>query len=198
MKPTIKLPTNYKQHGVLDISKNRWAAIGLNVLAIFLFFIFGGLFTWFTIYIRHDIDIRFETKGIINWLLVFAGIFLLTTFQTVLHELIHGFFFWLFTRTRPKFGFKLMYAYAAAPDWYLPRNQHFIVGLAPLVLITLVGLLLLPVVPNFAVWPIVLMITANSAGAVGDMAMATWLLFQPQTALVRDVGDAITIYRVVS
>ncbi len=194
-QPTMQLPTNYREHGVLDISRNRVAAIGLNLLAMLLFFIFGGVFIAFTGYVRGLEDLRLESKGLSEILLILGGVLTLIILQTIVHELIHGLFFWLFTRTPPIFGVGLTYAFAGAPDWYLPRNQHFIVGLAPLVLITFMGLLLLPVVPSVAVWPILLMMTANAAGAVGDMAMAVWLLFQPETALIRDVGDAITIYR---
>jgi hypothetical protein len=36
--------------------------------------------------------------------------------------------------------------------------------------------------------------TANAAGAIGDIVVAAWLLFQPLNALVQDVGDAVTSY----
>ncbi len=47
----------------------------------------------------------------------------------VLHELVHGLCFWSFTRDRPRFGWKLIYAYAAAPGWYLPRGRYLTVAL---------------------------------------------------------------------
>jgi len=34
----------------------------------------------------------------------------------------------------------------------------------------------------------------NAAGAVGDIAVSIWLLFQPATLLARDTGDGITFY----
>ena len=68
---------------------------------------------------------------------------LLVIASMVLHELIHGVFFWLFTHSRPVFGLSLSYAYAAAPDWYIPMSQYWIIGLAPLFLIGLAGLLVM-------------------------------------------------------
>jgi hypothetical protein len=113
----------------------------------------------------------------------------------VLHELIHGLFFWLFTRTRPAFGFKGAYAYAAAPGWYIPRSQYIIVGLAPLVLITLGGFALLVVVPAWLIPALLFVVVMNGAGAVGDIAVVGWLLVQPRATLVHDLGDAVAIYR---
>src|SRR6266699_209791 len=65
----------------------------------------------------------------------------------ILHELTHGLFFWLFTKSRPAFGFKGWYAYAAAPGWYLPRAQFLVVVGAPLTLLSLLGEALLLLVP---------------------------------------------------
>jgi hypothetical protein len=124
-----------------------------------------------------------------------VAVLVLTFLMIVVHELIHGLFFWLFTRERPTFGFKGAYAYAAAPDWYMPRNQYAIVGLAPLVLMTLAGLVLLPVIPVWAIPALLFVVVTNAAGAVGDIAVVGWLLLQPRATLVNDIGDAVTLYR---
>ena len=65
----------------------------------------------------------------------------------VLHEAVHGLFFWLYTRDRPRFGFKGWYLYASAPGWYLSRNRFLVVGLSPLVTMTAAALGLAMVVP---------------------------------------------------
>ena len=117
-------------------------------------------------------------------------------FAVTLHEAAHGAFFWVFTRERPAFGLEPPFAaYAAAPDWYLPRRQHLVVGLAPFTLITLVGLALLPVVPAFVVPVLLLIMVTNAAGSIGDSVMVVWLLTQPRDILVQDTGAAINIYR---
>lgn len=106
-----------------------------------------------------------------------------------------AFFFWLFTGERPKLGWKWLYAYASAPDWYLPRNQHLVVAAAPLLLITAAGLTLLTFVPEPALPAILIATVANAAGSIGDVVVLILLLFQPREALVQDTGDAIHIYR---
>jgi hypothetical protein len=112
----------------------------------------------------------------------------------VLHEIVHGFFFWIFTKTRPLFAFKGAYAYAAAPDWYFPRSKYLVIGLAPLVVISLAGILMMPVFPLQWMWLLLVALVMNASGAVGDLAVCAWLLLKRNTLLIRDFGDVIHIY----
>jgi hypothetical protein len=111
-----------------------------------------------------------------------------------LHELIHGAFFWIFTGARPIFGLRLAYAYAAAPDWYIPRNAFLMIGLAPLVLISLGGAALLPAMPPslLPIWWLAL--TANASGAVGDLYIVGWLLSKSAHLYINDCGDRMSVY----
>ena len=125
-------------------------------------------------------------------LLVALVVLIATTFAIlVLHELVHGLFFWLFTRSRPRFGFKGAYAYAAAPGWYIPRPQFLTVGLAPLALISLAGLLILPVTAPPVSLVVIVALILNAAGAIGDLYMVVRLLFVPHGVLIEDHGDGI-------
>lgn len=189
------LPAGYAAGGTIDLSKNKWLALAVNLAAVGLFFGFGWLFAAAAAWLRPEPPgFNLQVSGLGQLLGLLALLVGLIAGQVALHELIHGLFFWVFTGARPRFALKLMYAYAAAPDWYLPRNQHLVTALAPLVAMTAAGLVLLPVVPAWLVPALLFVITANAAGAVGDMLVAAWLLRQPPTALVRDSGDAITVY----
>jgi hypothetical protein len=101
--------------------------------------------------------------------------------------------FW-FTRTRPVFAFRGYYAYAAAPGWYFPRRQYMLVSLAPLVLLSLLGLVLLAFVPAGWFLTVISFVAFNGSGAIGDLAVFIWLLRQPSTCLAYDVGEAVTLY----
>jgi hypothetical protein len=127
-------------------------------------------------------------------LVVIAAVLGLTVVHIIIHEAIHGIFFWWFTRTRPMFAFRWTHAYAAAPTWFLPRNHYFITTLSPLVVISAVGLLLTPIVPAVWLLPLWFILTSNAGGAVGDMLVAGWLLRQPADCLANDRGDAVTLY----
>ncbi len=194
-QPVQTLPPHYQRHAALDLSQNKTALIGLNIAALVLFFASGWLVLQIVPLLRpHDAGQNVSFGGT-DMLIFSVALIGLVIFQIVLHELIHGLFFWIFTRDRPVFGFKGLYAYAAAPNWYMPHTQHLIVGLAPLVLITLAGFGLIAVMPLAAVPLLMLLIVINAAGAVGDIAMVAWEAVQPRGTLVHDTGDAITLYR---
>lgn len=192
MKPVKNLDAEYVRAGELGV-KNRKFIIGLNLVGLAMLFLFGWIFFRIASAIRPEIESLAlssvlrgsETLGLLLGLIAVL----------VIHELVHGFFFWIFTGDRPKFGLHILYAYAAAPGWYLPRNYFLVVGLAPFVCITLVGLLLLPFVPFRIVPVLVLSLIFNAAGSVGDFAICGWIASQPKTLMVQDFGPGMTYYR---
>jgi hypothetical protein len=111
-----------------------------------------------------------------------------------LHELIHGFFFWLFTKETPRYGFKGYYAFASAPKWYLLKKQYLVTALAPLVslsILAVVGLVLTS--PSWAlVWLWVFVF--NTSGSVGDLWVVWTILRSPAEVLIRDAGDMVEIF----
>jgi hypothetical protein len=107
----------------------------------------------------------------------------------VVHELIHGMFFWLFTRERPKFALRSGYAFAAAPNWYLPKFQYIIVGISPLIVISLICVVSAIFIPATMVPYALFVATFNAAGALGDMIVVAWILGQSTNILVKDQGD---------
>jgi hypothetical protein len=199
MEALRTLPSHYKLHLTLDLAKNRRVTTGLNLVAAGFFFLFGGLAVLLSSAVRADTLMAIlralvwlQAAGVLAIIVVLVG---LQSLMVVLHEAVHGAFFLVFTRECPVFGLKPPYAaYAAAPDWYLPRDQHLVVGLGPFVVITLVGAALLFVVPAAFVPPLLFIAASNAAGAVGDFLMVARLLRQPRDALVKDTGSAITVY----
>jgi hypothetical protein len=198
MKPVQELPQSYQSIGTLDLSKDRKAAIAINLAGIVLLFLFGWLFNRALLLLRGDVArnvLSFEFGSLLD-----LGVFILVALGTmglmiVVHEAIHGVFFWLFTRSRPVFAYKIWYAYATAPGWYLPRGQYLIVALAPLVIISLVGLGLMAVLPLSWLAPLLFLLIMNAAGAVGDLAVAGWLILQKPGVYAADRGDAVTLYQ---
>jgi len=112
----------------------------------------------------------------------------------LLHELTHGIFFWLFTHSRPTFGFKGWYAYAAAPGWYVPRPQFLVIGSAPLILLSLLGVALSAVVPDALVLWIFWGLIGNATGAIGDLYMIIRLVLAPGAVVIEDQGEEVTWY----
>jgi hypothetical protein len=201
MEAVKTLPPNYEQCGELDVSENKMVLVAVNALALVLMLLFIWLALQFFALVHPGVDaiaalwqVVGTTTGI-GSRLILTLIALVVVFGVgVVHELVHGLFFWIFTRERPVFGFKSLYVYAAAPDWYLPLGRYVVVGLMPLVVITVLGLALAVAVPAaVAVWVLLFTVT-NAGGAAGDMFAVVWLLRQPPNALAHDRGTAIEVY----
>jgi hypothetical protein len=185
------LPPDYQPLYTLDLKNNFRVAMSLNLAVLFMFFVWGYFFIRISEILRSSTWLGEQTFlteiGLIHVVVVFIVMILL-------HEGIHGLFFWIFTRERPKFGFKLFYAYAAAPEWYIPRNKYIWIGLAPLILVSIVGVAIIPWVPILWLSGLILFLTVNAAGSMGDAFIILVTLSQPKDILIQDLGDSFTIY----
>jgi hypothetical protein len=198
MQPTQTLPDIYEKAGTIDITKDQRLLIILNLGGLGMLCLSGWFFFQSIFWLRTKESLQglnfFTVKSVWDAFVLIFGILILTAFYVSLHEAIHGLFFWIFTRSRPRFAFRLAYAYAAAPDWYLPRNAFLVTTLAPLVLISLAGLVVLAVIPPGGIPAAWYVSTMNASGAVGDLAVFAWLLRKTSQALICDRGDAVTLF----
>ncbi len=195
MQATKNLPSSYHAQKTLDLSRAR-VVFWLNLAAFPLLFLFGWFFNRIITLFR---SINPLAKGIWELFATFSvleviALALSIILMVVFHELVHGIFFWLFTHQRPKFALKAGYAFAAAPDWFLSRSQYTIVGLSPLILISIVSILFATIVSSSIVPYLVFIATFNAAGALGDMVVVAWVLRQPDTILVKDEGDRFSSF----
>jgi hypothetical protein len=185
------LPPGFEPLYKLDLTKDLRTGAYLNLAVLFMFFVFGYLFLWVGTTLRPEAWNEDQTFladiGLVDLVVVFA-------LMIILHEGIHGLFFWLFTRERPKFGFKLLYAYAGAPDWYIRRNPFAWVGLSPLILLSVLGVAAIPWFPVAWMPPLILFLSTNAAGSMGDVYVVLKLLAQQGEVLIQDLGDSFTIY----
>jgi hypothetical protein len=189
------LPSNYHQHKTLDLSKPR-ITLWLNLAAFPLLFLFGWFFGRLIILLRSINPFSNGFWGVVTTFSVWNLITLIISIMIMLvfHELIHGLFFWLFTQERPKFALRSGYAFAAAPEWYLPKFQYITVGLSPLILISILCLVLAAALPAQIVPYLLLIATFNAAGALGDMIVVAWVFRLPNTILMRDQGDKFSSF----
>ncbi len=197
MQATRTLPVGYRKIGTLDVSKNERLLLLLNLAGLVGLAFSGWLFFRILVWLRPTDTasaFRFEIRSIGGTVFLIGVVIVLMVFHIILHEAIHGLFFWLFTRSRPQFAFRWVYAYAAAPDWYIPRNLFLITTLAPLILISLAGLVVFFAAPTAWLLPAWFVIIMNAGGAVGDMLVAGWLVGQPPACLAQDRGDAVTLF----
>jgi hypothetical protein len=190
VQATKILPIDYQHRQTLDLSSSR-VMLWLNIAAIPLLFFFGWLFYQAMIQVNTTNPFRNGLWGVftafVGWEIIALPISIIL--MLVFHEMVHGIFFWLFTRERPKFAFKGIYAYAAAPDWYLPKSQYVIVGLSPIIVISLFCILSSPFVSPSIIPYLFFIAIFNAAGALGDMLVVAWVLLLAGQLLIQDQGD---------
>ena len=126
--------------------------------------------------------------------LSFLTFVVLIAVVVVLHELCHGLAIRAFGG-EPRYGFGVAYflvPYAfATTETHLTRNQFILVALAPLVVLTGVGV---PVMILFELPWLAMPLALNAAGAVGDLWMSLIVLSYPAEVTVLDNETGIEIY----
>ena len=187
---TQTLPAGYIQSGQIDLKKDKRLVILLNIGALIVFALSIYLLSAFTAWVRPDIMTFSSTITVTNIL----GALVLTVLILLVHEGIHGLFFWVFSRSRPVFGLRPLYAYAGAPTWFFPRRQFAITALGPLLVIGAVGLLLLLLAPISWIFMIVLLVALNTSGASGDVFVFIRLLTSSPTSFTNDTGEVVTFF----
>ncbi|NJD58003.1 MAG: hypothetical protein C3F13_10670 [Anaerolineales bacterium] len=195
MQAVKDLPDHYTTQDTLDLSSTR-TALWLNLAAIPLLFVFGWIFNKVFNLIIADNSAQFDIWQTIKsfsfteWMIAILGLVVML----ILHELVHGIFFWLFTHERPKFALRSGYAFAAAPDWYLRKYPYIVVGLSPLVIISILCSILVIFVNSQLIGYLLLIATFNAAGALGDMIVVAWVIGHKSPVYVRDQGDSFSVF----
>lgn len=205
MKANVSLPSNYSRCTILEPSKNPKFIMSATVTGIALLLIVGWLLAMFVNALRptsldgmrlHDL---FSTTTRGSSFVIHPSLFrnfgLAVITAVIVHELVHGLFYWLFSNHRPKFGFQGLFPYAAAPSGvYFPRDQFLIIGLSPLMLLTIVGLLLMVIVPIAFVPFFLFFVVFNAAGAAGDLILVIQLMSLSSDTMMEDNGSGLIIY----
>jgi hypothetical protein len=199
MKATHVIPESYTLFGEFNpvrYKKAPWAAYPLSLLvAVASYFFFNNLvsilrpdFQSFTI-----AHVHFEIT--IERLLIVLGLAVLILVLFSVHEGIHAFFLWIFTHARPRLVATLKGAGGfgiSLPAWYLPRDAFLMTDLAPVVLITFAGMLLLMIVPAAYLRQLVFCIAIHLASSIGDIVSAIFVIFLPATAYMNTDGAVYT------
>jgi hypothetical protein len=137
-----------------------------------------------------------NTHAALSWSLVLGLVganVLAYLLVLALHEGIHGLVFALLGG-RPRFGARLPLAlYCGAPNQLFTRNSYLAVGLAPLVVISLAGIVLMILAPTLAPY-LQLGLIGNFSGAAGDLWAARMVLRQPPTVLFEDTATGFEVY----
>ncbi|MBE0671063.1 MAG: DUF3267 domain-containing protein [Anaerolineales bacterium] len=187
---TQTLPDGYVQSAEINLKKDMRLAILLNIGAFITFIPMFYLLSRFIALVRPDIT-NFSVTITIGKVFSAIGLVVLVL---IIHEIIHGLFFWIFSHGKPVFALRPLYAYAGAPTWFFPKRQYAITVLGPLVIIGAMGLLLLLLAPISWILMIAFLVALNTGGAVGDLFVFIRLLKCSPMSFANDTGEVVTFF----
>jgi len=117
-------------------------------------------------------------------------------FTMLFHEFIHGVAISMYGG-KPRYGtgvahYILPYLYTTT-ETIFRRNQFIAILMAPLILISVLGVVSMIVFPAIAHW-FIIPLTMNAAGAIGDLWMTASIVRYPKHTLLADDHSGLTIY----
>ena len=183
------------QRDELELLEDPQQVRGLVRVSL-LMFVVGGIFFVALNVVAYSVQVHLTNSigalGILYWFIVNIVVYILVMF---LHEGIHALAF-AFWGGKPYFGAKLPVAlFCGAKNQIFRRNHYLVVGLAPLVLISIAGILLTLFSPVLATYTLFGTI-GNFSGAAGDLWVAMKLWHQPQDVLVEDTETGYRVWEV--
>ena len=179
MKGYLELEKGYIEEDFVDFNQKKYAIV-FNIASILIAF---AIFFKFRI---QSCPI-FTISSII---FIAIGIFVFFT----LHELIHGFFIWLFSKKRANYKISMFYASASAQDRYFDRFSYIIIALSPVIIISLLLIFLLNTLSLNLYNGILLVLALNVSGAIGDFYITIITLGKNKDTLIRDEGEKMHFY----
>ena len=195
MKPTQTLPAGFVLAWNLDLEHNTRLNILLQIIGLGWMGLAGWLLTLLVQSMRPELTEMLRSGLAGNLLLDLLLLIVVMALAILLHELVHGFFFWLFTGRRPEFGLQPGYAYAAMPDWFFPRGRYLVIGLSPLIGLTALGLIACAFLPQPWLAAVLAGMVINAGGAIGDLYVCWRVLRDQPDVWIKDSGDGFQLYR---
>lgn len=190
--PITTLPEDYGEVYHLSIldSATLWQMQLLSIALFIPFMLLMDFWADAVQTIRGPYQVTQQLPDVVFWIGI-IGVF-------ILHELIHGIAIRWVGHT-PRYGAKwagpVPYVlFATADGAYFRPGEFIVIALAPVVMITLVGMVLMILLPDYMTWFIAVAVVLNGGGAIGDLWMTVVTLRHPPTSLIRDEEDSITIF----
>ncbi len=188
--PIIALPPDYREAFTVRVTQ-RHAWIPLLALTLAPLLVSGGLL-FGALAAYHAAGAPLVIGALPTDMPRYLG-YVLVLGVLPLHEAVHG---WMIRRCghSPRYGLKWYALYTTSDSAYFRRDEYLRVLLAPLLVITLGGVVALPFLPpGLASW-VALAVVVNASGAGGDLWMAAITRRCEPAALIRDEADGMRVY----
>lgn len=172
----------------VDLIDNKKLALKINIWTIVLTIGFIVLFSFISDFL--------PTINVAEYRVILGGILLIIFMFVIIivHELIHGLFFKIFTpNNKVNFGFKNGFAYAGSFDSIYNKGKYAIIILMPFVIITiaLISAYILGWLPSFHFQ---LLAGIHAGMCTGDFYYILLLVKAPKDAKIEDTPSGMKIY----
>ena len=183
-----KVPEGFRYSALIALLHNR----KLRKLLIRLSLALTVLGIGIGLFLQPKLGLLFS-GGFGRVLLRFAVMAVLIALYMVAHEAVHGALMWLYSRKKPRFGFRMGCAFAAS-NMYFGKNAYLSIALAPLVLwgaALMAASLMVPADWFWVLWGVQL---TNLSGSAGDLYVFGRVLKKPSNVLVQDNGIVMHLH----
>jgi hypothetical protein len=189
--PVLVLPINYREVSYMSINE-RGMLIWLNVMSLVPLVIVGLLIFGALLVYHGELGAPLVIHALPDEIPPAAG-FALIVLVLPLHEWIHGLTIRHYGH-RPRYGIKRFVLFATSDGALFRRDEFVRIALAPLSVITAVGVgVMLFVPPDIGGW-VGWAVVVNAAGAIGDLWMTSVTLRYDSSVLIRDEEDSMRIF----
>ncbi len=189
MKALTELPQGYGELFSIDLQKDKKLMLLVNGLAVLI-----GVLMAVPMHFAVPIDTLFSfEKGMTQYIMRFAVLFVSIFAYMILHELVHGITMKRCGTKKVKYGFTGLYAFAGSDDFY-DKKSYILIALAPVVLWGIVLAVINLFVPTEWFWVVYTLQIMNISGAAGDFYVTVRFLRLKSDILVRDCGVGMTVY----
>jgi len=194
---TQVLPKSYKLYGDFRPDKFQKAVWLASLFGLVVLWISYTFFNWLAGILRPGFEPSQSLRFVFSFvrLLSLWKVLLPLAIIILLHELIHALCLWIYTGKRPVISATLKGAgglFVRLPSWYISRNIFLVVSLAPVCLITLVGLFLILVIDQTYVSLLIFCLAVHLAGASGDLLSSAFIFLQPASVYLTTDGMIYT------
>lgn len=180
-----ELPKNSKEFFSID-AKDSKTILWLNIVAVVMLVIVGLPFILFKPYDISSLDTFFTFL-----IIILPSMFM----YIVLHELIHGLVYKLYTKQKLTFGFTLFVAFCGVPNIYIKKKAALVAVLAPFVFFSIILIPVILIVSANLFYLISLFIFClHFSGCVGDFFVAYILIKSKGEVIINDTGPKQTFY----
>lgn len=177
---------------VLNIFEDRsalkrisWIQILVTIVTFFALYLLEGL----VIHPTGSALIGSEQFGIVGAVFFIIALFFIII---IIHELIHGLFFKLFSpESKVKFGFKGGMAYATSPGTVYTRGQFFIIIIMPFIILTSIMITMMFMLPNPAYK---YYIALHTGACAGDFYYCYLILKYKHLSYAEDTEVGMSLY----